>query len=153
MPELDVSGITVDDTIGNSNGAIDPGEPVRLTVQLRNPWRGTAFGVPSAAVTLTSTTPGITILDGSSTYPAIPAGGTASGDTFLLRAGPGLACGQSIALTFQVTSALGTTSTSVTRRVGLASGTARSRDVHEDAQSRTGHSGQHARPASPARSR
>ena len=75
-------------------------------------------------MTLTSTTPGITILDGSSVYPAIPAGGTASGDTFLLRAGPGLACGQSIALTFQVTSALGTTSTSVTRRVGLASGTA-----------------------------
>ena len=124
MPELDVSGITVDDTIGNNNGAIDPGEPVRLTVQLRNPWRGTSFGVPGATVTLTSTTPGITILDGSSAYPAIPAGGTASGDTFLLRAGPGLACGQSIALTFQVASALGTTSTSVTRRVGLASGTA-----------------------------
>ena len=69
MPELDVSGITVDDTIGNSNGAIDPGEPVRLTVQLRNPWRGTSFGVPGATVTLTSTTPGITILDGSSVYP------------------------------------------------------------------------------------
>ena len=92
-------------------------------MQLRNPWRRTSLGVPSASVTLTSTTPGITILDGSSTYPAIPAGGTASGDTFVLRAGPGLACGQSIALTFQVTSALGTTSTSVTRRVGLASGT------------------------------
>ena len=46
--------------------------------------------MPSATVTLTSTTPGITVLDGSSTYPAIPAGGTASGDTFLLRAGPGL---------------------------------------------------------------
>ena len=37
MPELDVSGITVDDTIGNNNGAIDPGEPVRLTVQLAEP--------------------------------------------------------------------------------------------------------------------
>ena len=31
------SGITVDDTIGNNNGAIDPGEPVRLTVQLTEP--------------------------------------------------------------------------------------------------------------------
>ena len=124
MPELDVSGITVDDTIGNNNGAIDPGEPVRLTVQLRNPWRGTSFGVPGATVTLTSTTPGITVLDGSSTYPAIPAGGTAAGDAFVLRAGPGATCGQSIALTLQITSVLGTTSTSVTRRVGLASGTA-----------------------------
>ena len=46
MPELDVSGITVDDTIGNNNGAIDPGEPVRLTVQLRNPWRGTLVRRP-----------------------------------------------------------------------------------------------------------
>jgi subtilisin-like proprotein convertase family protein len=123
LPALDVAGITIDDSLGNRNGAIDPGEPVRLTVALSNPWRGATMGVSGAAATLTSTTPGVTILDGSSTYPAIPAGGTASGDTFLLRAGPGLACGQSIALTLQITSALGASTTTVTRRVGLASGT------------------------------
>jgi subtilisin-like proprotein convertase family protein len=124
LPGLEVAGITIDDSLGNNNGAIDPGEPFRLTVQLRNAWRGTAFNVPGATATLSSTTPGITIFDGASTYPAIAAGGTAQGDTFLLRAGPGLACGQSIALTLQITSSLGTVSTTVTRRVGLASGTA-----------------------------
>ena len=123
LPRLDVAGVAIDDNIGNGNGAIDPGETVRLTLQLRNPWRGTSMSVSSATAILTSSTPGVAILDGSSTYPAIPAGGTASGDTFLLNAGPGLACGQSIALTLQVTSALGTTSTTFTRRVGLASGT------------------------------
>jgi subtilisin-like proprotein convertase family protein len=124
MPALDVSGVTIDDSIGNNNGAIDPGEPVRLTVRLANPWRRASQGVASASVTLTSSTPGVTIVDGTSTYPAIPAGGTASGDTFLIVAGPALACGQSIALTFQITSTQGPAAATVTRRVGLASGTA-----------------------------
>lgn len=123
MPALGVAAVTIDDSLGNGNGAIDPGEPVRLTVALTNPWRGATLGVAGATATLTSTTPGLTIVDAASTYPAIPAGGTASGDTFLVRAGPGLACGQSIALTLQLTSALGTSTANFTRRVGLASGT------------------------------
>src|SRR5262249_19193859 len=62
VPYLDVDTVTVDDSTapGNSNGAIDPGEPVKLTVNLFNPWQNAAKGVASATATLTSSTPGVT---------------------------------------------------------------------------------------------
>ena len=87
MPKLDVAAVTIDDSIGNNNGAIDPGEPVRLTVQLTNPWRGTSMGVSGATATLTSATPGVAIFDGSSTYPAIPAGRHGAGGYVPARGG------------------------------------------------------------------
>ena len=81
-PNLDVQSVAVDDTLGNNNGAIDPGEPIRITVTLKNPWRNASKNVASATATLTTSTAGIVIADGNSTYPAIPAQGSAAGDTF-----------------------------------------------------------------------
>ena len=47
-PFLDVvdpgTDVAVDDSLGNSNGAIDPGEPADLTVTLTNPWRASRQG-------------------------------------------------------------------------------------------------------------
>ena len=43
-PNLDVNTVTVVDTIGNSSGFIDPNEPVRLAVNIKN--RDRRFGFP-----------------------------------------------------------------------------------------------------------
>ena len=123
IPHLDVAAPTVDDSLGNNNGSIDPGEPIRLTVPLTNPWHNTAFGVPGATAILTSSTPGVTIFDGASTYGAIAAQGTTPGDTFLFTVSPSALCGQSLKFTLTSVSALGTSAVDFTVRVGAASGT------------------------------
>ncbi|HEV7517800.1 MAG TPA: IPTL-CTERM sorting domain-containing protein [Thermoanaerobaculia bacterium] len=123
MPYLDVNTLTVDDSLGNNNGAIDPGEPIRLTVELFNPWHDTNFSVPVATATLTTSTPGVTILTGSSIYPAIPAKNVASGTPFLFTVPKSALCGQSLHFTLTTTSLIGTTSVDFTVRVGNPSGT------------------------------
>ncbi len=122
VPYLDFSSYTVDDSLGNNNGAIDPGEPIRLTVGLFNPWRNAAQGVASATATLTSSTPGVTILGNSATYGAIPAQGTANGTSFLFTLSPSAVCGQSLKFTLTTVSTLGTTSFDFVVRVGADAG-------------------------------
>ncbi len=123
VPYLDVAALTVDDSLGNHNGAIDPGEPIRLTVELKNPWRAASQGVAGATATLTSSTPGVTLLTGSAAYPAIAAQGTAAGTPFLFTVSPSALCGQSLHFTLTTVSSLGTTSVDFTLRVGAVSGT------------------------------
>lgn len=123
LPFLDAASTTVDDSLGNGSGGVDPGEPFELTVELANPWSGAAFDVPDATATLSTTAPGVTILDDTATYGAIPAGGSASGDAFLVRMPEAALCGESVTFTVETTSALGTTSFDVSLRVGVASGT------------------------------
>ncbi len=122
LPFLDLKTTTIDDSSGNNNGAIDPGEPIKLTVLLVNPWHNAAFGVPGATATLTSSTPGVTIYDNASTYPAIPAQGTANGDTFLFTLSTAALCGQSLHFTLTTTSTLGTASFDFVLRVGNPTG-------------------------------
>jgi uncharacterized repeat protein (TIGR01451 family) len=124
LPNLDVQAVTIDDSAGNHNGAIDPGEPIKLTVSLKNPWRGAARGVASATTTLTAQTAGVTVFDGSAAYGAIPAQGSASGDTFMFTVPTGAGCGQPLKFTLATASALGASTRSITLRVGQAAGTA-----------------------------
>jgi uncharacterized repeat protein (TIGR01451 family) len=121
-PYLDFGSYTVDDSLGNNNGAIDPGEPIRLTVGLFNPWRNAAMGVASATATLTSSTPGVIILGNSATWGAIPAQGTANGTSFLFTLSPSALCGQSLKFTLTTVSTLGTTSADFVVRVGAPAG-------------------------------
>ena len=123
-PYLDSTTVTVDDSLGNNNGSIDPGEPIRITVTLTNPWRSTSKNVASATATLTTSTPGVTITDGNSTYPAIPAQGSAAGDTFAFNVPLAVTCGQSLNFTVTPTSTLGTHALPISFRVGAPSGTA-----------------------------
>jgi uncharacterized repeat protein (TIGR01451 family) len=124
VPHLDLSTFTVDDTLGNSNGTVDPGEPIRLSVEIVNPWRGAGFNVPAGTTaTLTSSTAGVTIVDGTSTYPAIPAKMTGTGDIFLFTVAPSITCGQSLKFTVTTTSTLGTSSFDFVVRVGNPTGT------------------------------
>jgi uncharacterized repeat protein (TIGR01451 family) len=127
VPFLDVvnplTDVTIDDSAANNNGAIDPGEPVKLTVKLTNPWRGASKAVPSATATLSTSTTGVTIYDNTSTYGAIAPQGTATGDTFLITVDPTVPCGSALDFTLTTTSNLGTTSTTFRVRVGNRNGT------------------------------
>ncbi|HEU4509008.1 MAG TPA: M36 family metallopeptidase [Pyrinomonadaceae bacterium] len=122
-PGLDVQTVAVNDSLGNNNGAIDPGEPIRITVTLTNPWRSTSKNVSSATATLTTSTSGITIMDGSSTYGAIPAQGSASGDSFQINVPLTVSCGQSLKFTITSNSSLGARAVNFQMRVGAPNGT------------------------------
>jgi uncharacterized repeat protein (TIGR01451 family) len=126
-PFLDVvnpaTDVTIDDSATNNNGAIDPGEAVKLTVKLTNPWHGATKAVTAATATLTTSTPGVTIVDNTSVYGPIAPQGSATGDTFLISVDPSVACGSALNFTLTTVSNLGTTSTNFSLRVGGASGT------------------------------
>ncbi len=128
VPFLDVvdsgSDVAIDDTASNNNGAIDPGEAIRLTVSLTNPWRAASKNVASATAVLTSSTPGVTIWDNTAAWGAIAAQGTtAASDTFLITLDTTVACGSSLNFTLTTTSSLGVAATDFTLRVGDANGT------------------------------
>jgi subtilisin-like proprotein convertase family protein len=123
-PYLDVASTTVDDSLGNNNGAIDPGEPIKLTVTLTNPWRSASKNVGSATATLATSTAGVTIPDPNSSYGPIAAQGSIAGDTFQFNVPLAVACGQSLNFTVTATSSLGTQAVPVSFRVGAPSGTA-----------------------------
>jgi len=128
LPFLHVANVAtdvaIDDSVANNNGSIDPGEPVRLNVSLTNPWRGAGKAVTSATATLTTATPGITILDATAAYGAIaPLATVAGSDAFLIMVDPVVPCGSAIDFTLTTVSDLGTTATTFTLRVGAANGT------------------------------
>jgi subtilisin-like proprotein convertase family protein len=117
-PYLDVESVAINDSIGNNNGAIDPNEPVKVTVKLKNPWRRESFGVASATATLTTSTAGLTITESSSTYPAIAALGSADGTQFQFHTPASATSGQTLNFTITVTSSLGAKAVPFTLRVG-----------------------------------
>ena len=127
VPFLEVANpatdITIDDGASNNNGAIDPGEAVRINVKLTNPWRASGKAVTGVNATLTTTTPGITVYDDTAAYGAIAPQGTATGDGFTFTVSPSLAAGAPIDFTLATVSNLGSTSTTFRLRVGTRNGT------------------------------
>ena len=125
MPNLDIQSISVLDNLGNNNGAIDPGEPIRLIVTLKNPWRATTASVSPQAVnaTLATSTVGVTISDANSAYPTIAPLGTAAGDQFVFNVPTNATCGQSLRFTINTTSSLGAGTIDLNLRVGNPTGT------------------------------
>ncbi|HKY42534.1 MAG TPA: M36 family metallopeptidase [Pyrinomonadaceae bacterium] len=124
VPGLDVQNVAVNDTLGNNNGTIDGGESIKITVTLTNPWRHASKNVASASANLTTATPNITITDGSSSYGAIPAQGSAGGDEFQFSVPLSATCGQSIKFTITSTSSLGVKAVNFQLRVGAPNGVA-----------------------------
>jgi hypothetical protein len=87
---------------GNNDGYIDPGEDVSLNITLFNSGSLTGTGITG---TITTTTTGVTITDGSSAFPAISSGGTGvSTDGFGISVGTGLSCGTTLNFTLHTTS-------------------------------------------------
>jgi subtilisin-like proprotein convertase family protein len=118
LPYLDVGQVTVDDSSGNGNGCIDPGESFSITIELLNPWQNAAKGVGSVSAALQTSSPAVSISDSFASYGALPAQGAAAGEPFSLTVDAGVTCGQSLELSVETTSTLGTTSVPVPLRVG-----------------------------------
>jgi hypothetical protein len=75
---LDVGTVTKSETCCNGDNFIDPGESGAINVNLSNVGLQTATAV---AATLTTSTPGVTITNGTSTYPNLAASGGSAVNT------------------------------------------------------------------------
>ncbi len=93
--------ITFTETSGDSDGFIEPCERVNFTIPLNNAGAVTATNI---SATLTTSTPNVTIVNGVSAYPNIPAGGTANNTTpFTAIIGCNVACGTTVNFTLTTT--------------------------------------------------
>ena len=103
---LQFNAVTIDDaTNGNNNGVINKNECVNLNVTLKN--NGCA-NESAISATLSTTTTGVTVTQGSSAYPdmAIDASGT-NATPFKIQTSNTFVCGTAINLTLNVTYASG----------------------------------------------
>jgi subtilisin-like proprotein convertase family protein len=126
-PNLDTNTIAVSDGIGNNSGFIDPNEPVRILVNIKNPWRNAGKTATGVTASITSTTPGVVIISGSTTYPNIApnsnADKLAGGNNLVIKAPPTSPCGTNLYFTLTITSSLGTVMRDFSIRMGQPSGT------------------------------
>src|SRR5436190_256457 len=106
---LQSNGVTIDDTVnGNSNGVINKNECINVNVAVKN--NGCANETAISA-TLTTTTPNVTITQGSSAYSnlAIDASGT-NATPFKIQTSNSFVCGTTISLSLNLTYAGGSKS-------------------------------------------
>jgi subtilisin family serine protease len=121
LPDLvhDSSSV-VDTEKGNGNGVADPGDRLTLIVSLRNDGLLRATGITG---TLSTTTPGVTVLGPSATWSDIPR--NASRQTapphFTVQLAPEVPCGSSIQLDLDVASAQAPFDLSFSLPVGVGS--------------------------------
>jgi uncharacterized repeat protein (TIGR01451 family) len=86
---------------GNGNGQVDPNECNDLSLVIRNAGTG---GATNVNATLTCSTPGVTVVRGTSAYPNIAPGSTGTNlTTFRISTSPAFACGTVINLNLALT--------------------------------------------------
>ncbi|OGF67454.1 MAG: hypothetical protein A2Y62_14235 [Candidatus Fischerbacteria bacterium RBG_13_37_8] len=105
---------------GDGNGIIDPGETVVADITIINDGTG---GITNINGTLSTVTPGVTMVDGSATFPNLPApGNTASSNPpdYTYTVANSFTCGNDISFTHNLTytEGAGGTSANFTRKVG-----------------------------------
>jgi len=110
--KLDANGFTIDDSLGNGNGIVNRAECVKLNLGIKN--NGCAKATAISAQ-LTTTTPGVTIQQGNSSYSdkAIDESGTNS-TPFKISVSNSFSCGTPIALSLNLTYAGGSKSIAFT---------------------------------------
>jgi hypothetical protein len=106
--KLEGTGATINDSLGNNNGIVNRGECILLNLGVKN--NGCA-GETAISSILTTTTPGVTVVNGSSAYPNMPidAGGTNT-TPFKISLADTFACGTDVVLSLNLTYAGGTKS-------------------------------------------
>ena len=102
QPELVYAGYVIDDSLGNGNGWIDPGETVELRVRVAND--GTSAANETIG-TLVATSPLTRVIGDSATWPGIGAGSSELSDTpsFVLEVDPAWSCGEPIDVVLSLT--------------------------------------------------
>lgn len=94
-------------SIGNGNGQLNPGETIDLPVTLRN--YGTTNTANNVTATLTCDNPDVSVLQASSTYPALAPNQQAVGNSaFRIQLAPTMLHEETAKLTFEVSSSTGT---------------------------------------------
>jgi hypothetical protein len=108
-PNLVQTGVTWSDaTTGNNNGVIDPGETIALSVRLQNNGSVTATGISGM---LTVTGGQATATSGTSAYPALAPGASATNSTaYVVQVGAGQTCGNPLSFGHSFSYEGGTTS-------------------------------------------
>jgi hypothetical protein len=103
-PELVYAGHVIDDSTGNGNGWIDPGETVELRVRIAND--GTSAASDTIG-TLVASSPLVSVTEGSATWPGIGTGTAELSDTpsFVLEIDPAWSCGEPIDVVLSLTAA------------------------------------------------
>ena len=106
--KLEANGFTIDDSLGNNNQIVNRAECVRLNLGVKNNGCATESAI---SATLTTTTPGVTIVDANSTYPdlVIDQSGT-NATPFKISVSDTFGCGTEIALSLNLTYAGGSKS-------------------------------------------
>ncbi|HPM38457.1 MAG TPA: C25 family cysteine peptidase [candidate division Zixibacteria bacterium] len=108
-PEVGFGQVAINDVSGNSNGILDPGETVDLTVTLTNAGTGEAFGVVADLGVSDSY---VTVVDGGGTYGWLDSlVGVASngGDVYTVSASSSCPMGYGVPVSLSVTGANGYT--------------------------------------------
>ncbi len=108
--KLEANGFTINDSLGNNNGIVNKAECVLVNLGVKN--NGCAKETAISGK-LTTTTAGVTVVDGNSTYAdkAIDESGT-NATPFKISVGSSFVCGSEIALSLNLTYASGTKSLS-----------------------------------------
>ena len=106
--KLEANGFTIDDSLGNNNGIVNRAECVKVNLGIKNNGCAKETGI---SATFTTTTPGVTVVDGNSTYPdmVIDASGT-NATPFKISVSNTFSCGTPIALSLNLTYAGGSKS-------------------------------------------
>src|SRR5436190_5293158 len=110
--KLEANGFTIDDSLGNNNGIVNRAECVRVNLGVKN--NGCAKETAISA-TLTTTTPGVTVVDGNSTYSDMVIDGSSTNTTpFKISVASSFGCGTPIALSLNLTYTSGSKSIAFT---------------------------------------
>ncbi len=110
--KLEGNGVSIDDSLGNNNGIVNKSECVKLNVGVKN--NGCAAETTISA-TLSTSTPGVTVLDATASYPNLPIDGSGTNATpFRISTSDTFVCGTDIALSLNLTYASGTKTVALT---------------------------------------
>jgi hypothetical protein len=102
---------TIDDSGGNNNGDVNPGEPIEMAVTLKN--YGTSTTATNISAKLTTTDPVVTITDSTATYANIAPGGTATASPFSYSVSTHVQHDHIIEFNLEITSSQGTWTSSI----------------------------------------
>ena len=113
-PNLEFGTLTIADPTGDNDGNLDPGETVDINILLLNTGGANS---PAGTASMSCTTNGITVNDGSATFAAVTAGGSVN-LSFTLSAASSMSIGSLASVLFNATAGIYNASSTKTVEIG-----------------------------------